>query len=440
MGLIEMTKWRTLVLATVGFNFSFLIWFSFAPFTGPMAEEFGLSLAEIGVLASAAIWLAPFGRILTGWLSDKFGAPAVFAIVLTYVGVFSMASAFAQSYTVFFVERLIVATAGITFVIGIQHVSEWFEEGQLGTAEGIYAGIGNAGAAGGALILPRVFGTGWSGPLFDTNWRAAFFYTGVVSVLLAVVYYTLGEAAKSDEKRQATADNASFSGWFYTATRYGTVVLALAYVMTFGLELSMNGWLATYYREGFSTDNLVLASTFAATFSVAAGLLRPIGGYVSDLLARKEQNIIPVFEGRYREQWTFVTLCFVVLSMVGMTLAGLSGQVLIAVVAGFMVGMACAFAEGSIFAQVPAMFPNSSGAVDGVVGGVGTVGGIVYPLVYAAPFLATLHLGYSIVAVSMVPIVLLAAWVFQPHIAEAATESGFVGGSRSTDSAVASDD
>ena len=427
-----MTKYRTLVLATVGFNFSFLIWFSFAPFTGPMAEEFGLSLAEIGVLASAAIWLAPFGRILTGWLSDKYGAPTVFAIVLAYVGVFSMASAFAQSYAVFFVERLIVATAGITFVIGIQHVSEWFEAEQLGTAEGIYAGIGNAGAAGGALLLPRVFGTGWSGPLFETNWRAAFFYTGIVSILLAVAYYTLGEAARSTEKRRATTETASFNGWFFAATRYGTVVLALAYVMTFGLELSMNGWLATYYREGFATDNLVLASTFAATFSVAAGLLRPVGGYVSDLLARTERNILPIFTGRYREQWTFLTLCFVVCTMFGMTLAGLSGQVLVAVTAGFLVGTGCALAEGSIFAQVPAMFPNSSGAVAGVVGGVGTVGGIVYPLVYAAQFLPNLHVGYSIVGASMIPIVLLAAWVFQPKIADVANEDGFAGDTRQT--------
>jgi len=348
-----MTKWRTLLLATVGFNFSFLIWFSFAPFTGPMAEEFGLSLAEIGVLASAAIWLAPFGRILTGWLSDRFGAPTVFAIVLAYVGVFSIWSAFAETYAVFFGTRLIVATAGITFVIGIQHVSEWFPEEQLGTAEGVYAGIGNAGAAGGALILPRVFPTDWAGPLFSANWRAAFFYTGVVAILLAGVYYVFGEAARSAEKREATKQSASFKGWFYTATRYGTVVLALAYVMTFGLELSMNGWLATYYREGFGTENLVLASTFAATFSVAAGLLRPVGGYVSDRLARAERDILPVFRGRYREQWTFVSLCFVVLTMFGMTLAGLSGRVLLAVGAGFLVGMGCAFSEGAIFAQCP---------------------------------------------------------------------------------------
>nr|WP_218011956.1 MFS transporter [Natrinema sp. CBA1119] len=427
--MITMTKWRTLVLATIGFNFSFLIWFSFAPFTGPMAEEFGLSLAEIGILASAAIWLAPFGRILTGWLSDRWGAPTVFAIVLTYVGIFSIASAFAQSYAVFFVERLIVATAGITFVIGIQHVSEWFDEEQLGTAEGIYAGVGNAGAAGGALILPRVFTENWSGPIFETSWRAAFFYTGIVSILLAIVYYTIGEAAKSDAKREATKSTANLKDWLYTATRYGTVVLALAYVMSFGLELSMNGWLATYYREGFNTNNLVLASTFAATFSVAAGLLRPIGGYVSDLLARKEKNILPIFTGRYREQWTFVSLCFIVLAMVGMTLAGLTGQVLLAVAAGFIVGMGCAFAEGAIFAQVPAMFPNSSGAVAGVVGGVGTVGGIVYPLVYAAPMMPSLHTGYSVVAATMIPILLLCAWVFQPRLAERATEDGFLASS-----------
>ncbi|MFQ3318140.1 MAG: NNP family nitrate/nitrite transporter-like MFS transporter [Natronomonas sp.] len=433
MSLVKMTKWRTLVLATVGFNFSFLIWFSFAPFTGPISDEFGLTLAEIGVLASAAIWLAPFGRILTGWLSDKFGAPTVFAIVLAYVGVFSMASAFAESYTVFFIERLIVATAGITFVIGIQHVSEWFEEEQLGTAEGIYAGVGNAGAAGGALILPRVFGTGWSGPLFETSWRAAFFYTGIVSILLGITYYTIGVAAKSEERRQATAESATLKQWVYTATRYGTVVLALAYVMSFGLELSMNGWLATYYREGFATDNLVVASTFAATFSVAAGLLRPLGGYMSDRLARNETNILPFFTGRYREQWTFLSLCFIVVAMLGMTVAGLSGRVLLAVGAGFIVGMACAFTEGAIFAQVPAMFPNSSGTVAGVVGGVGTVGGIVYPLVYAAPLLPNLHTGYSVVAVSMVPIVLLAAWVFQPHVAEEATTSGVIGEAPSDD-------
>ncbi len=73
-----------------------------------------------------------------------------------------------------------------------------------------------------------MFPTGWAGPLFDTSWRAAFFYTGVVAIGLAVVYFVFGEAAKSEAKRQATKDSASIREWLYTATRYGTLVLALA--------------------------------------------------------------------------------------------------------------------------------------------------------------------------------------------------------------------
>jgi len=183
----------------------------------------------------------------------------------------------------------------------------------------------------------------------------------------------------------------------------------------------------------------VLAGTFAATFSVAAGLLRPIDGYVGDVLARKERNVLPVLTGRYREQWTFCGLCFIVLTMFGMTLAGVSGVVTNAVVVGFLVGAGCAWAEGAIFAQVPAMFPNRSGTVAGTVGGVGTVGGIVSPLIYSAPWLTSFHIGYSTVAVSMLPIVLLAAWVFQPRIAPVASSAGFVG-ERDTPAASPGDD
>jgi NNP family nitrate/nitrite transporter-like MFS transporter len=415
--MIRMSKWRTLLLATTAFNLSFLIWFSFAPFTGPIGEEFGLGLAELGVLSSAAIWMAPAGRMITGWLSDRFGAPTVFAIILGYVGVFSIASALVESYWMFFVLRLVVGTAGITFVVGIQHVAQWFPDEQVGTAEGIYAGFGNAGAAGGALLLPRLFGA---------NWRAAFVAVGIASIVLAVVYYTIGQPAADGADAEAAAESASLKGFAHVATRYGVIALALAYVMSFGLELSMNGWLPTYFREGFGS-NLVIASTFAATFSLAAGCLRPIGGYVSDRLVRDERELLPFFEGRYREQWTFVCMLAVVGTMVGLALAGSTGNVLLVVGAGFLVGTACAWTEGAIFAQVPAMFPNRTGAAAGVVGGIGTFGGIGYPLVYSyVAELGYLHAGYVVVAATMLPIVALNAYVYRPAIARRANVDGFV--------------
>jgi MFS transporter, NNP family, nitrate/nitrite transporter len=420
-------KWRTLLLATAMFNLGFVIWFSFAPYTGEIADEFGLSVAQLGVVASAAIVAVPLGRIAIGPLTDRYGAPVTAGCTLVTVGVFSIVSAFAWSYEVFMASRIVASLAGITFVIGIQHVAEWFEEENLGLAEGVFAGVGNAGAGLGAYFtLPRIFGDGYADPLFATNWRAAFFYTGVLAVVLGVVYFVFGKAAKTEEKRRATRESTSLRQFLFISTRYGAVVLSVAYIMTFGLELAMNGWLGTYYREAFGQGDIVIAATFAATFSIAAGLLRPIGGWISDVVARNERDILPWFEGRYREQWTFATLGFVTASMFGMTLAGLTGNIYVAVVSGFFVGLGCAFSEGAIFAQVPAMFPNSSGSVAGVVGGVGTVGGVVYPLAFAAPFLPNLHVGYALVGATMIPILVLCAWVFQPEVAEEATTGGWI--------------
>ncbi|MXR51578.1 MFS transporter [Halovenus sp. WSH3] len=420
-------KWKNLILATLMFYLGFTIWFSFAPYTGEIADEFGLSVAELGIVASAAIIAVPLGRIVIGPLTDKYGAPTTVFWTMLIVGGAAITSAFTQTYEVFIAARIVASLAGITFVIGIAHVSEWFDEENLGLAEGIYAGIGNAGAGlGSLLILPTLFGAGYSGPLFDTNWRAAFFYTGAAAIVTGVVYYFAAEAARSEEKRQATKEGVTVEKWLWVATRYGAVVLAVAYVMTFGLELAMNGWLSTYYREAFGEGRLRIAAGFAATFSIAAGLLRPIGGYMSDVFQREEWDVISRFEGEHRNQWTFIALTYVVISMFVMTLAGLTGNIIVAVVAAFGVGLGCAFAEGAIFAQVPSMFPDDSGSVAGIVGGIGSSGGVFYPLIFSSALLPNLHLGYAVAAVTMIPILVLAAWVFQPHISEVATEKGWL--------------
>jgi NNP family nitrate/nitrite transporter-like MFS transporter len=87
------------------------------------------------------------------------------------------------------------------------------------------------------------------------------------------------------------------------------------------------------------------------------------------------------------------------------------------------------------------MFPDDSGSVAGIVGGIGSSGGSIYPLLFAAPFLPSIHYGFALVAVTMIPIVALAAWVFQPDIAERATEGGwFVSGSEPNAAPSVSDD
>ncbi len=130
-------KVEQLVIATAGFFWCFLLWFSTAAFSPSIAKDFGLSTAELGLLASSAIWLAPVGRIVAGWAADRFGAPRTFAVILIGAGLVSIHSAYVESYAVLFAERLIVAGAGVSFVVGIQHVAQWFKDHEIGTAEGL---------------------------------------------------------------------------------------------------------------------------------------------------------------------------------------------------------------------------------------------------------------------------------------------------------------
>ena len=149
-------KVEQLGIATVGFFWCFLMWFSTAAFSPSIAASYHLTIKDLGLLASSAIWMAPVGRIVAGWAADRFGAPRTFAAILAGCGLVSIASAFTTSYELLFAERVIVAIAGVSFVVGIQHVAQWFDSHEMGTAEGLYAGTGNVGVGVGALLLPRI--------------------------------------------------------------------------------------------------------------------------------------------------------------------------------------------------------------------------------------------------------------------------------------------
>jgi NNP family nitrate/nitrite transporter-like MFS transporter len=129
---VKTHKVEQLVIAAVAFFWCFLMWFATAAFSPSLAMKYGLTVAQLGILASSAIWLAPILRPVAGWMADKVGAPVSFAIVLIVTGLVSIASAFTENYTLLFIERVIVATAGIAFVIGIQHVAQWFEAEEMG--------------------------------------------------------------------------------------------------------------------------------------------------------------------------------------------------------------------------------------------------------------------------------------------------------------------
>jgi MFS transporter, NNP family, nitrate/nitrite transporter len=424
-------KVEQLIIATVGFFWCFLMWFSTAAFSPSIAAHYHLSIKALGLLASSAIWMAPVGRIVAGWSSDRFGAPRTFAFILAGCGLMSIASAYTYNYDLLFAERVIVAIAGVSFVVGIQHVAQWFESEEIGTAEGLYAGTGNVGAGTGALLLPRIFGI---------NYHAAFLWLGVIALVIAAWYLWRGSAAKTSERRDTARLKSNMRGTVFVWSRYIAIALMLAYAMSFGLEIAMNAWLPGYFTRGFHGAILALgftsvagvqiaAGTFAAVQSFTASLFRPFAGFMSDLFQRKGWTPLPFIAKSLpyapRLHWLGISLILITLSMAGLTLAGLSGSLHLSVSVLVAFGIFVSFGTGGTFALVPLLFPDRPGIAAGFIGGVSTAAGIVYPLVFAGG--SNIHMGYLNVALYMfVPIVLFYFWAarYERH----PEEHGLIGG------------
>ena len=424
-------KVEQLIIATVGFFWCFLMWFSTAAFSPSIAANYHLNIKALGLLASSAIWMAPIGRIVAGWASDRFGAPRTFALILAGCGVMSIASAFTTDYKVLFIERIVVAIAGVSFVVGIQHVAQWFNADEIGTAEGLYAGTGNVGAGVGALFLPRIFGT---------DYHSAFLWLGVIAIAIAGWYLLRGSAAKSTEQRDLVRRRSNLRDTVFVWSRYIAIALMLAYAMSFGLEIAMNAWLPGYFTRGFHQAILALgftgvagiqiaAGTFAAVQSFTASLFRPFSGFMSDLFQRRNWTPLPFIAKSLpyapRLHWLGISLILITLAMAGMTIAGISGSLHLSVAVLVALGVFISFGTGGTFALVPLLFPDRPGAAAGFIGGVSTAAGIVYPLIFAGG--TNIHMGYSLVALYMfLPFVLFYFWAarYERHPEEHGLLSG----------------
>ncbi len=412
-------KIEQLILASFGFFWCFLMWFATAAFSTVIIEKYGLSKTEFAILASSAIWLAPVGRVIAGYLSDKIGAPKTFSMILAYSGILSIVSAFATDYNSFFVTRLIVASSGISFVVGIQHVAQWFKDHEIGIAEGLYAGTGNVGAGVGAMMLPRIYGTDFS---------SAFLHLGIGAIIIALIYNWRGAAAATVEIAKQAKESASFKEMFYIFTRFAAIVLMFQYAMCFGYEIALNAWLPGYYKMGFA-DQLkelgyidigtigIAAGTFAAVQSFNSSLWRPFSGYVSDIFMRKGWTPWPLINKTEswapRLHWVFTSMVAIFFLSMCLTFAGLAGKLPMSVIVLALLGICISFGTGSCFGLVPVIFRKSPGLATGFIGGVSTAGGIAYPLIFGGAL--NIHNGYLYAALFVfLPFIVFFILTFKP--------------------------
>lgn len=343
---------RNLTLATIGFMVNFWAWALLSPLGPGFKERLGLSFAAQSLLVAVPVVVGSLGRIPVGALTDKYGARLMFPLVSLATVVPVLILAFVQSsYPALIVTGFFLGIGGTAFAVGVPLVSGWYPPARRGFALGIF-GIGMGGTAIANFTTVR---------LVDAyGERAPFFLVAAILVAYAAVAYLL--------VRDAPGGALGGSPWARTASAAKLTItwqLCFLYAVGFGGFVAFSVYLPAYLRTSYH----LLANDAAlrtAGFVVLAVIARPIGGWLSDRF-----HPVPVLVG-----------CF-------------SGVAVLAVVQAFepplvplgtiaFLGMAALLgaAAGGVFALVGKLAPpDKVGAVTGLVGAAGGLGGFIPPLI-----------------------------------------------------------
>ena len=347
------TATLNLTVATIGFLVNFWAWALLGPLGPGIKERLGLSFAAQSLLVAVPVVVGSLGRIPVGALTDRYGARVMFPIVslATIVPVVTLAYVQSSYWAIIFVG-FFLGIGGTAFAVGVPHVSAWYPPARRGFAIGVF-GVGMGGTAISnftTVKLAEKYGA-----------KTPFLLVAAVLAAYAVVAWMLlrdppGRAPSAVPPLRRTAE---------VARLVVTWQMCFLYAVGFGGFVAFSVYLPAYLRTayGLSANDAALRT---AGFVVLAVVARPIGGWLSDRL-----HPVPVLV------WSF------------------SGVALLAVVQAFQpilipgatiafLGMAALLgaAAGGVFALVGRVAPaDKVGAVTGLVGAAGGLGGFVPPLI-----------------------------------------------------------
>ncbi|MFN7948133.1 MAG: MFS transporter [Blastocatellia bacterium] len=344
-----------LVLATGAFAICFAVFGSVSAMMPILKKNLSLDPVQVSIALAIPVLLGSLGRIPLGMLTDRFGGRLIFSIVMACSIIPAFLMGFVGSYWQLVLCGFFIGIALASFSVGVGFVSGWYPPARQGFALGVY-GAGNIGqslAAFGSPVLAAALGFKWG------------FWTFGCLLLVWLVLFLL---RADNAPRRAPAKSL---GDIMKPLRDGkSWVLSLYYFLTFGGFVAMAIYLPIFLTELFKLTPRD-AGFRTAGFVVLATLMRPVGGMLADRIG-----------GRRILLWVFpITAAMAIFMACPSIVTFTIGALGMAAVIGL--------GNGAVFKLVPEYFPQSVGAVTGLVGAAGGLGGFFPPLVLGAVRQAT---------------------------------------------------
>ncbi|MEJ6005250.1 nitrate/nitrite transporter [Paucibacter sp. AS339] len=360
-----------LIVSTLAFTVCFMVWMMFGVIGIPIKKQLGLNATEFGLLTAMPVLSGSLVRVPLGIWTDKFGGRIVFFSLMMACVLPIWLMSYATAYWHFLLIGVFVGLAGGSFSVGTPYVARWFPKNRQGFAMGVF-GAGNSGAAVNKFVAPGLV--------------VAFGWTMVPHVYAAVL---LGTAilfwffSHSDDKHLVVS-NASFVSQLKALKDPKVLKYCQYYSIVFGGYVALSLWMVQYYVGEYGLD-IRVAALLAACFSLPGGVLRAVGGYLSD--KHGAHNVtwwvlwvswICLFILSYPQtDFTIMTVNGAKTFHIGLNVYAFTGLM-------FTLGIAWAFGKASVFKYISDDYGANIGTISGIVGLAGGLGGFVLPIMFGA--------------------------------------------------------
>ena len=378
---VQGTPGQGLIMGTWGFFIGFAAVALYGPAAHTFQQSMQLSPLLVGLLVAAPQLTGSLLRIPFGAWVDKVGGrlPMLTLFGISIVGMWGLVFILVTAphvtvalYPVILLFGFMSGCGVASFSVGIPQVSYWFPRNRQGTALGIYGGVGNLAPGLFTLALPFAIGAlGLAGSYLA--WLAFLLIGAGVYGWLArdAYYFQLRARGTGAEEARSVAQSCGeelfprdsvWGALMMAAEETRTWGLTFLYFVSFGGFLALTAWFPTYW---INLHHLTLT---------AAGILGGVGFSLLAAVAR-------VFGGRLAErfggEWMAATSFVIVLAGAGLLTAVISFPINVA--GELLIGLGMGLANAAVFKMVPNYVPHAVGGASGLVGGLGALGGFVFP-------------------------------------------------------------
>ena len=360
-----------LASSTLAFTVCFTIWMMFGVIGIPIKKILDLNETQFGLLTAMPVLTGSLVRVPLGIWTDRMGGRIVlFCLMLSTVMPIFLIS-YATTYWHFLVLGLFVGVAGGSFSVGTPYVARWFKKERQGLAMGIF-GAGNSGAAVNKFIAPVIIAA--------AGWTMVPKIYALMMLVAALIFWAFSATDPSHQ----VARSVSLSEQFKMLKDPKVWRYCQYYSVVFGGYVGLSLWMVKYFVTEYEFD-IRHAALLAACFSLPGGVLRAFGGWLADKY------------GAYKVTWWVMWVCwvaffllsypqtaFTVKTVTGLQTFHIALSPLMFTSILFVVGIAMAVGKASVFKFISNEYSDNIGAVSGVVGLAGGLGGFILPIMFGA--------------------------------------------------------